>query len=357
MKRYLTAIVLGLAATSALAADDESGWNAGVAASFGEYKFDSNQLDDSSVGFKLFTGYRFNQLFGIEGAYHNFGDFNEDLDPPNPGGEAKAQLDGFSLSAMLFAPLASEDLQAYGKAGYYFLDQQVVVDNAVAASNSPDGLLLGAGVRLLISKEFAIRAEGDYFDINDGSLWSLNVGFEYLFGRPARAVPVAAVAAPVAAPVVVAAPPPPPPPPPADSDNDGVVDGRDQCPGTPAGATVNSVGCEEELVLRGVNFSTNSATLTPQDTLILDSIVEILAQRPNFNVEVRGHTDDVGSDADNQRLSQRRAEAVRGYLIDKGIPADKLTAVGKGEADPVAPNDTADGRAQNRRVTLEFTQR
>ena len=100
MKRCLTAIVLGLAATSALAADDETVWNAGVAAVFGDYQFDDNNLDDTSTGFKLFTGYRFNQLFGVEGAYHNFGDFEEDLDPPNPGGDAKAELDGFSVSGL-----------------------------------------------------------------------------------------------------------------------------------------------------------------------------------------------------------------------------------------------------------------
>jgi outer membrane protein OmpA-like peptidoglycan-associated protein/opacity protein-like surface antigen len=351
MKRCLTAIILGLAATSALAADDKTGWNAGIAASFADYSFDSNQLDDSSTGFKLFTGYRFNQLLGVEGAYHNFGDFDEDLDPPNPGGDAKAQIDGFSLSAMLFAPLDSEEFEAYGKAGYYFFDQQVVVDDAVAASNSPDGLLLGAGVRLLISKEFAIRAEGDWFNISDGSLWALNVGFEYLFGRPAKpVVPVAAAAAPV----VAAPPPPPPPPPPADTDGDGVIDTNDQCPDTPKGERVGPQGCSCD-VTRQVQFKVDSAELTSEGMADLDEVAENLKRLNFVSGTVVGHTDSSGSDAYNQQLSERRAQSVADYLEGKGIAAGRLKASGAGESQPVADNSTPEGRAQNRRVVLQRT--
>ena len=100
MKRYLTAIVLGLAATSALAADDKTAWNAGLAATFAEYSFDSNQLDDNSAGFKVFGGYRFNKWFGLEAGYYDFGDFDEDLDPPNPGGGATVRIDGLVGSAL-----------------------------------------------------------------------------------------------------------------------------------------------------------------------------------------------------------------------------------------------------------------
>jgi len=187
MNRCLTAIVLGLAATSALAADDSGAWNAGVAASFGDYEFDSNQLSDDSAGFKLFTGYRVNKWLGIEGAYHNFGDFDEDLDPPNPGGSATADVDGFSGSVLLYAPIDDDSFEVYGKAGYYFFDQEVVVDDVTAGSNSPDGIVLGAGGRLFVNDQFSVRGEGEWFDIDDGSLWSFNIGFEYRFGRPAEA--------------------------------------------------------------------------------------------------------------------------------------------------------------------------
>ena len=195
MKRCLTAIVLGLAATSALAADDKTGWNAGLAATFAEYSFDSNQLDDSSAGFKAFGGYRFNKWFGLEGGYFDFGDFDEDLDPPNPGGDVTVKIDGLVGSALLFAPLDSNDYDAFVKVGYYSFDQQLLLEDAAATSNSPSGLMLGAGSRFYVSEQFAIRAEGEWFDIDQGSLWTLNLGFEYLFGRPAQ------VAAPTAAPV------------------------------------------------------------------------------------------------------------------------------------------------------------
>jgi outer membrane protein OmpA-like peptidoglycan-associated protein len=354
MKRYLTAIVLGLTATSAIAADDKTGWNIGVAAAFGEYKFDSNQLDDSSAGFKLFAGYRFNQWLGVEGAYHNFGDFEEDTTPAVTGGDAIVQIDGLSLAGLFFLPLGGEDFELYGKAGFYSFNQDAFRDAPpLSDSNSSDGLHLGAGARFFISDQFAVRSEGDWFNIDNGDLWSLNLGFEYQFGRPAKVAAPVVMAAPVAA--VVAAPAPPPAP--VDSDGDGVVEGSDQCPGTPAGAKVDAQGCEEQLVLRGVNFSTGSATLTPQDLLLLDSVADTLAKRPAFSVEVRGHTDDAGSEASNLDLSQRRAESVRDYLVSNGISPEKLTAVGKGETDPIASNETADGRAQNRRVTLEFSKR
>ena len=140
-----------------------------------------------------------------------------------------------------------------------------------------------------------------------------------------------------------------------DSDGDGVNDDIDQCPDTPAGAKVDARGCEEQLILRGVIFDFNSANLTPPSLMILDSVADILTKRPNVNIEVRGYTDSRGADNYNLGLSQRRAEAVRDYLIEKGAPAQRLTAVGFGEADPIADNTSEEGRALNRRVSLEFT--
>ncbi len=349
MKRCLTAIVLGLAAGSALAAEDETFWNAGISAVFADYQFDDNNLDDTSTGFKLYTGYRFNRLFGVEGAYHNFGDFEEDLDPPNPGGDANAEIDGFSVSGLAFAPLASEDLELYGKAGYYFFDQEVIVDDAVVGSNSPSGLLLGAGSRFAVSEQFAVRAEADWYDINDGDLWSLNLGFEYLFGRPAKAaVPVAAVAAPVVAAV------PPPPPPPADSDGDGVIDPKDQCPETPKGDRVGPQGCTCDIT-RQVQFRTDSAELTDEGKAVLDEVAENLVRLKFVSGTVVGHTDSTGPEAHNQALSERRAQSVAAYLEGRGIAAGRLAASGAGESEPIADNATAEGRAQNRRVVLTRT--
>ena len=143
---------------------------------------------------------------------------------------------------------------------------------------------------------------------------------------------------------------------PLDSDHDGVPDYLDKCPGTPAGLKVDEQGCEvEEMILKGVNFETNSATLTPQSSEVLDEVATILRQRVNSKAQIHGYTDARGSDAFNQKLSERRAASVVAYLVAHGIAGDSLSARGFGKANPVADNDTAAGRMQNRRVTVEFS--
>jgi general secretion pathway protein D len=141
----------------------------------------------------------------------------------------------------------------------------------------------------------------------------------------------------------------------ADQDSDGVCDAVDRCARSFAGAMVDSSGCEVgEVILRGVTFGVADAVLTPGDQLLLDSVAEVLAGRPGELVEIRGHTDDTGDAGFNLRLSQQRADSVRSYLISKGIAADRLSALGLGETAPIASNATEEGRAQNRRVTLEL---
>jgi OOP family OmpA-OmpF porin len=140
--------------------------------------------------------------------------------------------------------------------------------------------------------------------------------------------------------------------PPADDDRDGVPNTADRCPATPAGEKVDSVGCAFQVRLQ-VLFETNSAKLAPDSYPDLDRVVEFLT-RINTTVTgvVEGHTDSSGSDAYNLKLSQQRADAVRQYLLDKGIPASRITAKGFGETQPVGDNATADGRALNRRVVF-----
>jgi OOP family OmpA-OmpF porin len=177
-----------------------------------------------------------------------------------------------------------------------------------------------------------------------------------------------------------------------DSDGDGVVDGADKCPGTAAGRKVSAEGCEldsdgdglvdgvdkcptasaktadgcplpvaapvaapvpavpRKLVLEGVNFDTGKAKLREDAYPILDEAAEGLKEWGGVKVEIGGYTDSKGSEKLNQTLSQARAEAVRVYLIGKGILGDRLTAKGYGESSPVADNDTEEGRFKNRRV-------
>ena len=129
---------------------------------------------------------------------------------------------------------------------------------------------------------------------------------------------------------------------------------RDKCPNTRPGAVVDLDGCEVEAVisLEGVHFGFNEATLTAEAKAILNKAVGLLDKQQKVVVEVAGHTDSVGSEEYNQKLSERRAIAVKAYLESKGITATRLTARGYGETQPVASNDTDAGRALNRRVEL-----
>ena len=107
------------------------------------------------------------------------------------------------------------------------------------------------------------------------------------------------------------------------------------------------------IVLRGVNFGFDSAEIDGASAGVLDVAAEQLAGCPNVAVSVEGHTDGIGGDAYTQGLSERRADAVRSHLIGRGVAASRLTAVGFGKRNPIASNDTAEGRALNRRVELK----
>lgn len=144
-----------------------------------------------------------------------------------------------------------------------------------------------------------------------------------------------------------------------DSDGDGVVDRLDDCPNTRAGAQVDVRGCEirEEIVLRGVNFESNSDRLLPGAERILDEVAASLGKYPSIRVEVGGHTDSDGAEAYNESLSERRASTVRDYLEGRGIDRRRMTVRGYGESQPVADNATVQGKAQNRRVVLRILER
>jgi outer membrane protein OmpA-like peptidoglycan-associated protein len=143
-----------------------------------------------------------------------------------------------------------------------------------------------------------------------------------------------------------------------DNDLDGIPDEVDNCPSSPE--TFNGFqdedGCpdekpiEEKFVLRGVNFESGSAALTPDSYVILDEVVRSLQAYPEVRVEIRGHTDSQGPASFNLELSQRRADSVRQYLINAGTDPSRLVAIGVGEEEPIASNATPEGRLQNRRI-------
>lgn len=140
-----------------------------------------------------------------------------------------------------------------------------------------------------------------------------------------------------------------------DTDGDGVLDEDDKCP-TEKGLPENN-GCPQledyKFDARKVQFVTGSAQLTRAAMTELDKGAAILNEHPTIKVSIEGHTDNTGSASFNQKLSEKRAEAVKAYLIKKGITEDRLTAAGFGASQPVADNKTAAGRAANRRVEFK----
>lgn len=206
---------------------------------------------------------------------------------------------------------------------------------------------VGVGLQTTFEKRVAVRAEVAYrADFDDNSVaangardWA---GYphnaeESYFGDVMASV---GVVIPLGPPPAPPAPPAPPPPPPAPA----------PAPPPPAPITID---------LNGVNFDFDRSTLRPDAVAILNEAVEILKRYPELRVEVAGHTDSVGTDAYNQRLSERRAKAVYDHLTSNGITADRLVGpTGYGESRPIAPNTNADGsdnpegRARNRRTEL-----
>jgi outer membrane protein OmpA-like peptidoglycan-associated protein len=147
-----------------------------------------------------------------------------------------------------------------------------------------------------------------------------------------------------------------------DSDNDGLNDEEDKCP-TAAGPKENN-GCpvvkkevqkKVEYAAKNIFFNKESAKLLSKSFVPLNEVVKILQEDVNVKLSIDGYADNTGSDAYNQKLTEARANAVKDYLISKGVDASRLTATGHGENDPIATNKTAAGRAKNRRVEMHLS--
>jgi OmpA-OmpF porin, OOP family len=140
-----------------------------------------------------------------------------------------------------------------------------------------------------------------------------------------------------------------------DSDADGVVDSKDACPDTPAGATVDGRGCALGIVLQNVHFQLNSGELTGDSKATLDKVAKSIKARSDIkSILVIGHTDSTGKASYNQMLSEKRAKGVADYLVSQGVDGKILTSKGMGMTAPVADNGTSEGRAKNRRVELKL---
>jgi OOP family OmpA-OmpF porin len=139
---------------------------------------------------------------------------------------------------------------------------------------------------------------------------------------------------------------------PKDTDGDGVYDGIDRCPDTRPGVEVDEWGCPKcDLTeLEGITFRFDKSDVIPDPNPVLDRAVELIRGCDGVDIEIHGHTDWIGSEAYNMKLGMRRAEAVKDYLIMKGIAGEHLFPKSFGESQPITTNETKEGRKLNRRV-------
>jgi outer membrane protein OmpA-like peptidoglycan-associated protein len=152
-----------------------------------------------------------------------------------------------------------------------------------------------------------------------------------------------------------------------DKDGDGIPDEKDQCidrPETDNGFE-DEDGCPDEIpdelreftgVIQGIQFETKSTAITADSKPTLDRAIKVLEEYPDIRIEIVGHTDNVGAPEDNDKLSKDRAAAVKTYLVEGGIDDSRIETKGKGESQPIATNETEEGRAQNRRTEFKILQ-
>ncbi len=278
----------------------------------------------------------------------NYGDIRSRL-RGYPSNQAPSErLKAFSLDALFKLLPPTAPIRPYVLLGTGEMD-----DTTPASTSANQAWLAEGGLGLLAAvgpqtgwARFHLRAEAKYrkefiqntaFIPNNPGDVLFGVGFQLNFGS--RTTP----------PVAAAPPPPPPPPPPAPPP-------KPECH-PPAGFKVDE-NCriiQQTLVVRAIDFEFNSAELTAPAKGTLNEVAAALPSQPELNVEIQGYTDSTGSAVYNLGLSQRRAESVKAYLVNKGENASNLTAKGYGKANPIASNDTTEGRALNRRVEFDVT--
>lgn len=315
--------------------------------------------DDSSVGPGVALGWSFLDNWAMEGEYDNH---EPDLKTGGSG-----NIDSWAANIAYLMPVSrwlTPFVTIGGGRGEY--DRDNFGNGKTSTQNQYN---FGLGTYLGTSQRFAFRADvrGMYLnDVEKLQPWA-SVGFVLKVGR------------------IEEPPPPPAPAKPADSDGDGVPDSTDACPNTPAGVVVDSRGCPLDSDGDGVpdyldkcpntpagtkvdaqgcpipvattfdltvEFAFNSAEINDLSFRELRKAMTFMREHPEEKALVEGNTDSVGGEAYNQKLSERRAEAVKDVLVKSDIDANRITTVGYGETRPVASNDTDEGRAKNRRVSI-----
>ena len=282
-----------------------------------------------------YVGYMFNEYFGIQGQ------LQFDLHPPDndhrgfSGENDTTSVFGYMLGPRLQLPVLDSP---WGQPMEFYMTGQFGGYTGMSGrlDQTSGGLSAGAGLDIYLTDHLALSFFGRY-----NRAWQAPRPTFLIYQAPDQQGPADAQWAtggiglkyrlngPPVPPPPAPAPPPPPPPPPAE---------------------------KKKIILRGVNFDFDKSNIRPDARPILDEAISTLKEYKQITLSVEGHTDSIGTEQYNQKLSLRRAKSVADYLAKGGIDAKRMTEKGLGESQPVASNDTAEGRAQNRRVELKILQ-
>lgn len=288
---------------------------------------DSTNCEDDSVAGGIYGGYNFTDTLALELNADYLGDYDTSFNNNGATQRYSDSIVAISLSPM-YRLAIKQEFDIFFKAGpaYIMHDDE---DDVVLA--------LGIGAEKQLSDDWALRVEYQYFDdFDDKIIQDLNsnlvtLGLSYNFGTGNTTASAAAAAA--AASMTQA---------PSEPITEPVIVEEEK-------TTVVVTKAHTESFSQGM-FETNSTELSTDGKIALVPLIEVLKAHPQSTVEVVGHTDSTGAAEYNMMISKKRAAAVAAHIEEQGIDADRITATGEGEENPVASNDTAEGRAQNRRV-------
>ncbi|WP_229496674.1 OmpA family protein [Massilia polaris] len=300
----------------------------------------SFSANEREAGYKLFIGKQLNQYFAVEAGYFDLGTFGFDARTSGNGmlgGEAGFR--GVNVDLVGQLPLNQRlSLLAraganYAKTSTHFSGNRLAAVTNPSASERKLNAKVGLGAEYKFSEALAGRAEIERYRLNDaignrGDVDLVSFSLVYKLGRPAaRPVVASVIPEPVAAaPVVEPA---------------------------PAVAAAPVAVSEKVTFAAEALFDFDKAIVKPEGKQALDELVSKLQGMQTEVMIAVGHTDAVGSDAYNQKLSLSRAEAVKAYIVSKGLTPSRVYTEGKGESQPIADNANSAGRAKNRRVSVE----
>jgi len=289
----------------------------------------------TGVAANPYVGYMFNQYVGVQGQVHfSAQPIDHHSDFPNNPNQTTTLLGGTAgprFSIPLQFPFDLGDGEAYATAqGGYFTGL-----SGRLASSGP-GFSAGCGIGYHLTSTLTLEVFGRWNraymtprpkDLGPGQVPQERIAsnIEWATGGLGLMFTFPQAEAPAAPPAVVEAPPPPP-------------------------------VLQRKIVLRDVHFDFDRYDVRPDAAPVLDEAVQVLKDAGDVSIVAEGHTDSIGTVPYNLKLSQRRAESVRKYLVNHGMAAERIRTEGFGKSRPVASNDTADGRAQNRRVELHLVQ-